>query len=105
MRSYWRYGAMAFVAMLVSVLINLSIPLLTSRVIDNGIAQNDGGFVARTALLMVGLIVAGMAASAIASVMGVCLAFNTITDLRRDVYAKTQTFSFGISISSRRVRF
>ena len=27
--------------------------------------------------------------------MGVRLAFNTITDLRRDVYAKTQTFSFG----------
>jgi len=95
MRPYWRYGLAAFGAMIVSVLINLSVPLLTSQVIDDGIAQEDGGFVARTALIMIGLIVAGMAASAFASVMGVRLAFNTITDLRRDVYAKTQTFSFG----------
>ncbi|MFB0926641.1 MAG: ABC transporter ATP-binding protein [Acidimicrobiales bacterium] len=95
MRPYWRYGAAAFVAMIVSVFINLSIPLLTSRIIDDGIAQDDGSFVARLALTMIGLIVAGMAASAVASLMGVRLAFNTITDLRRDVYAKTQTFSFG----------
>jgi ATP-binding cassette subfamily B multidrug efflux pump len=95
MRPYWRYGAAAFVAMIVSVFINLSIPLLTSRIIDDGIAQDDGSFEARLALTMIGLIVAGMAASAVASLMGVRLAFNTITDLRRDVYAKTQTFSFG----------
>lgn len=95
MRPYWRYGAGAFVAMIVSVLINLSIPLLTSRIIDDGIAEDDGSFVLRLALTMIGLIVAGMAASAVASLMGVRLAFNTITDLRRDVYAKTQTFSFG----------
>jgi len=95
MRPYWRYGAGAFVAMIVSVIINLSIPLLTSRIIDDGIAKDDGSFVARLALTMIGLILAGMAASAVASLMGVRLAFNTITDLRRDVYAKTQTFSFG----------
>ena len=81
--------------MLVSVLINLSIPLLTSQVIDKGIAVNDSGFVGRTAALMVALIIAGMTASATASVMGVRLAFNTITDLRRDVYSRTQQFSFG----------
>lgn len=95
MRPYWTYGAAAFVAMIVSVLINLSIPLLTSRIIDDGIAQDDGGFVLRLAFIMIGLIVAGMAASGVASLMGVRLAFNTITDLRRDVYAKTQTFSYG----------
>jgi len=95
LRPYWRYGAGAFMAMIVSVLINLSIPLLTSRIIDDGIAQDDGSFVLRLAVTMVGLIIAGMAASAVASVMGVRLAFNTVTDLRRDVYAKTQTFSFG----------
>ena len=95
MRPYWRYAAGAFVAMIISVLINLSVPLLTSRIIDDGIAEDDGSFVLRLALTMIGLIVAGMAASAVASLMGVRLAFNTITDLRRDVYAKTQTFSFG----------
>jgi len=80
--------------MIVSVVINLSIPLLTSSVIDDGIARDDGSFVAKLAVTMVGLIIAGMAASAVASLMGVRMAFNTITDLRRDVYAKTQTFSY-----------
>lgn len=95
LRPYWRFGAAAFAAMIVSVLINLSIPLLTSRVIDDGIIGNDGGLVGRLALLMIALIFAAMAASAVASLMGVRLAFNTITDLRRDVYAKTQQLSFG----------
>jgi len=95
MRPYRRYAAFAFLAMLVSVVTNLSIPLLTSRVIDDGIAQDDGGFVTRLALVMIAIIISGMVASAVASVMGVRLAFNTITDLRRDLYAKTQTFSFG----------
>jgi len=81
--------------MIVSVLTNLSVPLLTSRIIDDGIAREDSQFVVQVAFTMVGLIVLGMAASAVASVMGVRLAFNTVTDLRRDVYAKTQSFSFG----------
>ncbi len=76
------------------MLINLSIPLLTSRVIDNGIATNDTGYVARTAAIMVALIVAGMCASAISSALGVRLAFNTVTDMRRDLYAHAQSLSF-----------
>lgn len=95
LRPYWRYAIAAFLAMIVSVVINLSVPLLTSRIIDRGVALGDNAFVTTTALTMVGLIVAGMAASAVASIMGVRLAFNTVTDLRRDVYAQTQTFSFG----------
>jgi len=95
LRPYWKYGAASFAAMLVSVLANLSVPLLTSRIIDDGIAGDDGGFVTRLGLTMVALIIIGMAASATASIMGVRLAFNTITDLRRDVYTQTQTFSFG----------
>ena len=56
-------------ASLTSVLINLSVPLLTSRIIDDGITPGDSGLVVRTALLMVALIVLGMGASAFASVM------------------------------------
>ncbi len=78
-----------------AVLINLTIPLLTSRIIDEGIAAEDSSLVFSTALLMIGLIIAGMACSAISSLLGVRFAFHTITDLRRDLYGHVQTLSFG----------
>lgn len=94
-RPYWRFALASTLAMLIAVSINLSIPLMTSRIIDDGIALSDTGLVLRLALTMVGLILASMTASATASAMGVRLAFNTVTDLRRDVYDRTLRFSFG----------
>lgn len=93
-RPYRRYAAASFAATLVSVMINLTVPLLTSRMIDLGIGRDDNSYVVRTALIMVGLIIVGMAASAVSSIFGVRLAFNTITDLRRDVFSRTQDFSY-----------
>lgn len=94
-RPYRRYLFGGLTASLVSVLISLSIPLLTSRIIDEGISTDDSDLVIRTAFVMVGLIIAGMASSAVASLLGVRLAFNTITDLRRDLYSHVQHLSFG----------
>ncbi len=94
-RPYWHFAAAGSIASVVGVLINLTIPLLTSRIIDEGIAAEDSSTVLQTALFMVGLIVAGMASSAIASLLGVRFAFHTITDLRRDLYSHVQHLSFG----------
>ncbi|MGI9607036.1 MAG: ABC transporter ATP-binding protein [Acidimicrobiales bacterium] len=95
MRPYRRYMIAGLGASFVGVLINLAIPLLTSRIIDDGIAMDDSDLVGRTAALMIVLILAGMGASAGASVLGVHLASNTVTDLRRDLYSHVQHLSFG----------
>ncbi len=95
MRPHRRFGAAAVVCTLASVVINLAIPFLTARVIDVGIAGRDSAFVWRTVLLMLGLIVLGMAVSAVSAAMSVRFAFHSITDLRRDLYSHTQRFSFG----------
>lgn len=92
---YWHLAALGSLASVVGVLINLSIPLLTSRIIDQGIAAEDSTTVIQTALLMVGLILAGVASSAVSSLLGVRFAFHTITDLRRDLYSHVQHLSFG----------
>ncbi len=94
-RPHRRYGAAAIVCTLASVLINLSIPFLTARVIDLGITERDTGFVWRTVLIMLLLIVLGMGVSAVAAAMSVRFAFHSVTDLRRDLYAHTQALSFG----------
>lgn len=85
---------MALAGTFVSVLINLSIPLQTARVIDQGIATGDSGVVRRIVVLMVGLIISGMAVSALTTAIAVRLAFSTITDLRRDLYDHVQSLSF-----------
>jgi len=94
-RPYRGFAISSFAATLVGVVINLLIPLLTSRIIDDGVVARDSSFVIRTGVVMIGLIIVGMAASALASILGVRLAFNTVTDLRNDTFAKTQEFSFG----------
>ncbi len=94
-KPYWRYAAAALIGTVINVLINLLIPLQTSRVIDDGIALDDGGLVRNTVLTMIGLILGGMVISAITSAMAVRLAFNAVTDLRRDLYSQAQSFSFG----------
>jgi len=92
---YRRYALAALGLTLASVLINLYIPFLTARVIDDGIQTGDSGFVRQTVLLMVALILLGMVMSAASTAMAVRLAFNAVTDLRRDLYNHTQTLSFG----------
>jgi|GEM_PF-5216273 len=94
-RPYLHYAVAGSIASVFGVLINLSIPLLTSRIIDEGIAAEDSATVLRTALLMLGLIIVGMASSAVVSLLGVRFAFHTITDLRRDLYSHVQHLSFG----------
>jgi ATP-binding cassette subfamily B protein len=94
LRPYRRLAALALFGTFVSVLINLSIPLQTARVIDDGIAADDSGVVARVVILMVVLIVSGMAVSAFTTAIAVRLAFGTITDLRRDLYDHVQSLSF-----------
>lgn len=94
LRPYRRLAALALLGTLVSVSINLSIPLQTARVIDDGIAAGDSGVVARVVILMVVLIVSGMAVSALTTAIAVRLAFGTITDLRRDLYDHVQSLSF-----------
>jgi len=94
-RPYRGYAALAMLGSIASVLINLTIPLQTARVIDKGILANDGGLVRQAVLTMIGLIAAGMIMSAFTSAMAVRVAFNTVTDLRRDLYSHAQSFSFG----------
>ena len=93
-RKYRHFAIASVIATTVQVAINLIIPLLTSRVIDRGIGGEDSGFVVRTGLIMIGLIIFGMICSAASSVFGVRLSFNTVTDLRRDLFDRTQDLSF-----------
>lgn len=94
MRPYRRLIAISLFGTLLSVAINITIPLQTARVIDDGIAQGDSRVVAEVVILMVILILLGMVIAAATTAFAVRVAFNTITDLRRDLYNHVQSLSF-----------
>lgn len=94
MRPYRRLIAISLFGTLISVAINITIPLQTARVIDDGIAQGDSRVVAEVVILMVILILFGMVIAAVTTAFAVRVAFNTITDLRRDLYNHVQSLSF-----------
>ena len=94
MRPYRRLVLISLFGTLISVAINITIPLQTARVIDDGIAPGDSRVVAEVVILMVILIIAGMAIAAATTAFAVRVAFNTITDLRRDLYDHVQSLSF-----------
>ncbi len=94
MRPYRRLVLISLFGTLISVGINITIPLQTARVIDDGIAQGDSRVVAEVVILMVILIIVGMVIAAATTAVAVRVAFNTITDLRRDLYDHVQSLSF-----------
>ncbi len=94
-KPYWHLMVLSLFGALVTVAVNLMIPLQISRIIDQGIAQNNGALVRNRVLLMLALAVGGIAISALTRTIAVRMAFNAVTDLRRDLYARTQDFSFG----------
>jgi len=94
MRPYRRLIAISLFGTLISVAINITIPLQTARVIDDGIAEGNSRVVAEVVILMVVLILVGMVIAAATTAFAVRVAFNTITDLRRDLYDHVQSLSF-----------
>lgn len=94
MRPYRRTATLAIVATLATVVINLAIPLLTARIIDDGIAADNLSVVTSTMILMIVLVVAAILLSATSAVLGVRVAFGVEADLRLDLYRHIQTLSF-----------
>lgn len=91
---YRRQATLAIAATVTVVGINVAIPLLTARIIDDGIAADNLGVVTSTTLLMLTLVVAAIGFSIAASILGVRVAFGVEADLRADLYRHIQTLSF-----------
>jgi ATP-binding cassette, subfamily B, multidrug efflux pump len=90
-------GLAAFsLAMLVAmVVLDLSIPRLVERVIDDGVKKNDMGVVLGTSAAMLGASLLCMVAAVLNSVSSIKVGEGVARDLREAVFAKVQGFSRG----------
>jgi len=94
-KPYWKAGLLALLMLATASLMELAIPLLVQRIIDEGIAHQDTFVVLNTTLTM--LAAAGIGAFLIVgnSILAVRVAQNFSADLRSALFRKVQALSFG----------
>ena len=94
-RPYRKRAAAALFGLCLLVVMDLAIPRLIQRIIDQGIARHDSGVVVRTALLMLGISILSAAIAVLNNILSVQVGEGVARDLRQAVFRKIQTFSYG----------
>ncbi len=94
-KPYWLLAALSLVTLTVMVFLDLSIPRLIQRIIDQGINKSDMAVVTQTAVIM--LVVSALTTLiAIANnIFSVRVGEGVARDLREALFLKLQTFSHG----------
>lgn len=93
-KPYWRRSLVALILLTSLVFLDLSIPRLVQRIIDQGIGQQNQDVVIQTALLMLGLSVLSTIIAIGNNNFSVQVGENVARDLRDAIFLKIQTFSF-----------
>jgi ATP-binding cassette subfamily B multidrug efflux pump len=93
-RPYWKRAALALALLTALVFMDLAIPRLIQRIIDEGIGGHDQGVVVRTALLMLGISLLSTLFAIGNNILSVQVGESVARDLRDALFTKIQTFSF-----------
>lgn len=93
-KPYLPYFIIGPLMMVVEVIGEVTMPYLMAQLINNGIANRDVSYIVSTGLLMVVVALFMMGGGVGAAYFGAKAAVNFASDLRKDVFAKVQQFSF-----------
>jgi ATP-binding cassette subfamily B protein len=94
-RPYWRPALAALTLLAMLVVLDLAIPRLIQRIIDQGIALGNRRVVAETALLMLGISVASTFIAIGNNIYSVRVGEAVARDLREAIFLRIQSFSYG----------
>ena len=94
LRPYWRRVVVLYVALFAALGIQLGIPLVLARAIDDGIVAHDGRVVLQAALLIVGLTMLQGIFTFVRSYLVQVLAERVAYDMRNELYAHLQRLPF-----------
>jgi ATP-binding cassette subfamily B multidrug efflux pump len=92
---YWRRSLAALVLLVAVVLIDLTIPRLIQRIIDQGINSGDMQVVISTTIIMLAISVLQMLFAVGNNVLSIQVGENVARDVREALFLKIQSFSFG----------
>ncbi len=94
-RPYWKRATVALVLLTSLVVMDLAIPRLIQRIIDQGVREGDTATVVQTALLMIGISALSTLIAIGNNLFSVQVGEGVARDLREALFLKIQTLSFG----------
>ena len=94
-KPYWRLSLLALVFLTSLVFLDLAIPRLIQRIIDEGIRQNSLPVVLQTSALMLGISLLSTLIAVGNNIFSVRVGESVARDLREAVFVKIQNFSYG----------
>jgi ATP-binding cassette, subfamily B, multidrug efflux pump len=94
-RPYWRPALGALILLTTLVFLDLSIPRLIQRIIDQGVRQNNQAVVLQTAAVMLCISVLSTLIAIGNNYLSVRVGESVARDLREAIFLKIQSFSFG----------
>jgi ATP-binding cassette subfamily B multidrug efflux pump len=94
-KPYWRRSVVSLVLLTAIVFMDLAIPRLIQRIIDQGINQHNQTVVLQTALWMLGISALSTISAIGNNIFSVQVGESVARDLRDALFVKIQTFSYG----------
>jgi ATP-binding cassette subfamily B multidrug efflux pump len=94
-KPYWRRSLAAILLLIAVVIMDLSIPRLVQRIIDQGITQKNMQVVTQTTIIMLVISAFDMLFAILNNNLSVQVGENTARDLREALFVKIQSFSWG----------
>ncbi len=95
LRPYWKRSLAALILLTTLVILDLSIPRLIQRIIDQGITANNQQVVTQTALLMIGISIISTLIAVGNNILSVQVGESVARDLRDALFTHVQSFSYG----------
>ncbi len=93
-KPYWVYFTVGPLLMIVEVLGEIFMPKFMAQIINNGVANQNVGYIVGMGVLMLVTALLMMLGGVGGAYFGAKASINFGADVRRDVYAKVQKFSF-----------
>ena len=94
LRPYWKRSILALIFLTTLVFLDLSIPRLIQRIIDQGITANNQQVVVQTALLMIGISLISTLIAIGNNILSVQVGESVARDIRDALFTHIQTFSY-----------
>ncbi len=95
LKTYWLLAAGIFISLIIATMLNLVIPLITGRIIDEGIEAGVARYIKLGALAMVGVALLRALFSFTQNFWAAKASQNVAYDMRNALYDKIQKLSFG----------
>ena len=91
---YWKQALLSPLSIIGEVLMEVLIPVVMAKIIDNGIKQHDIGYVTGMGILMFGMALVSLFFGAIAGRLSAVAAMGFAKNLRGNLFRRVQSFSF-----------